>query len=117
MKNYLAKMVFQIICGEGHHTPQFDEQLRLLYANDVNDAVLKAERLGLASEEIFYNQQQQLVQWKFVDVYEIYEVSGADGAEICSHIVESDDAANYCKLIKDKARHLRRNQTPMLLRS
>ena len=30
MKWYLAKIVYRIICGEGNHTPQFDEQLRLI---------------------------------------------------------------------------------------
>jgi len=30
MNWYLAKMVFRIICGEGNHTAQFDEQLRLI---------------------------------------------------------------------------------------
>jgi hypothetical protein len=29
MQWYLAKLVFQIICGDGNHRPQFDEQLRL----------------------------------------------------------------------------------------
>ncbi len=29
MKWYLAKLVFRIICGEGNHTPQFDEQFVL----------------------------------------------------------------------------------------
>jgi len=27
MNWYLAKLVFRIICGDGDHTPQFDEQL------------------------------------------------------------------------------------------
>ena len=34
MKWYLAKLVYRIICGEGNHKPQFDEQLRLIYAED-----------------------------------------------------------------------------------
>ncbi|MEP7129294.1 MAG: DUF4288 domain-containing protein, partial [Chitinophagales bacterium] len=29
MNWYLAKIVFRIICGDGLHQPQFDEQLRL----------------------------------------------------------------------------------------
>ena len=34
MKWYLAKIIYRIICGEGIHTPQFDEQLRLIHAED-----------------------------------------------------------------------------------
>ena len=32
MNWYLAKLVFRIICGEGNHAAQFDEQLRLVNA-------------------------------------------------------------------------------------
>ena len=34
MKWYLAKLIYRIICGDGTHTPQFDEQLRLIHAED-----------------------------------------------------------------------------------
>ena len=34
MNWYLTKIVYQIICGEGNHTAQFDEQLRLIAADD-----------------------------------------------------------------------------------
>ncbi|RYY10197.1 MAG: DUF4288 domain-containing protein, partial [Chitinophagaceae bacterium] len=27
MNWYLAKLIFRIVCGQGNHTPQFDEQL------------------------------------------------------------------------------------------
>ena len=30
MNWYLSKIIFRIICGEGRHTPQFDEHLRLI---------------------------------------------------------------------------------------
>ena len=46
MKWYLAKIVFQIICGEGMHTPQFDEQLRLIEAANEDLAFEKASTLG-----------------------------------------------------------------------
>jgi hypothetical protein len=28
MRWFVAKIVYQIICGNGNHMPQFDEQLR-----------------------------------------------------------------------------------------
>ena len=34
MNWYLSKIVYQIICDQGLHRPQFDEQLRLIYAED-----------------------------------------------------------------------------------
>jgi hypothetical protein len=46
MKWYLAKLVYRIICGEGAHTPQFDEQLRLVCAEDDLHAFQKARATG-----------------------------------------------------------------------
>ncbi len=40
---FLAKIVYQIVCGEGNHTAQFDEQLRLVQAADENEAFDKAQ--------------------------------------------------------------------------
>ena len=42
MKWFLAKIVYRIICGSGNHTPQFDEQLRLIEADSEEDAFKKA---------------------------------------------------------------------------
>ena len=49
MNWYLTKLVFRIICGEGHHTPQFDEQLRLVSATDECEAFEKAMAIGRAT--------------------------------------------------------------------
>ena len=53
MKWYLAKMVFRIICGEGEHTPQFDEQLRLVAGLTKEEAFQKAREMGRKEEEAF----------------------------------------------------------------
>ena len=45
MNWYLAKMVYRIICGDGNHTPQFDEQLRLIKAQDEFHAFQKIVKL------------------------------------------------------------------------
>src|SRR5689334_21173617 len=98
MRWYLAKIIYRIICGEGDHTAQFDEQLRMIQAETGNQAIEKAIELGEREQETFYNNNQQLVQWKFINVSEIYEVSELiDGAEIYSRIHETDDAFSYLK--------------------
>ncbi|HEV3251858.1 MAG TPA: DUF4288 domain-containing protein, partial [Puia sp.] len=45
MNWYLAKIVFRIICGEGQHIPQFDEQLRLIEAGNEVEAFEKATNI------------------------------------------------------------------------
>ena len=104
MKWYLAKLVFRIICGEGNHTPQFDEQLRLICTVSRDVAFEKAVMLGTTGTETFYNQKQQLVQWQFVNVSELYLLTELiDGAEIYSRIQEVDDADAYAEMIHVKA--------------
>ena len=107
MNWYLTKIVYQIICGEGSHTPQFDEQLRLVSATDEQEAFSKAQRIGAQEEESFFNQQQQLVRWKFINVCELYKLSELiDGAEIYSRIQEADDAGRYIELVHGKAEYI-----------
>jgi len=46
MNWYMAKLVYQFICGNGKHTPQFNEQLRLIVAEDALHAFYKARLIG-----------------------------------------------------------------------
>ena len=93
MNWYLAKLVFRIICGDGDHAPQFDEQLRLISAASTEEAFGKAHHTGQKEQETFYNRRQQLVKWQFINVSEIYKISELiDGAEIYSRIEERDSA-------------------------
>lgn len=112
MSWYLSKLVFRIICGEGAHTPQFDEQLRLIEAGNEKEAFAKATTIGKLEEDEFYNQHQKLVQWKFINVAELYKLSGLlDGAELYSRIQETDNAELYIELTHRKAAHIRSNTT------
>ncbi len=117
MNWYLTKLVFRIICGEGHHTPQFDEQLRLVSATDECQAFEKATAIGNREQDGFYNHEQQLVQWKFINVAELYKLSGLlDGAEMYSRIQETDDPESYIDLIHRRAEHIRGSSTHKMLR-
>jgi len=107
MNWYLTKLVYRIICGDGDHTPQFDEQLRLIHAYDEFQALQKAQRMGHREQETFLNNKEKLVQWKFIDVSEMHKLDElVDGAEVYSRITEQDDADVYVKVIRLKAKHL-----------
>ncbi len=107
----MAKLVFRIICGEGKHTPQFDEQLRLVAADTTEDAYQKAVHLGQSGQETFENDRQQLVRWLFIDVSELYPLALIDGAELHSRINEVDDAYNYTELVHAKAEDIRQQKS------
>lgn len=116
MNWYIAKMVFRIICGDGDHTPQFDEQIRLIAASGKEEAFHKAQVLGGREEEIFFNNNLQLVQWQFVSVSELYPLGElTDGAELYSRIEEREDAGSYIHIIHKKAEQIRFGNTMELL--
>ena len=107
MKWYLAKLIYSIICGEGNHTPQFDEQLRLINAEDDLHAFQKARTTGHREEDLFFNKHQKLVQWKFIDVLELHPLNEIiDGAEVYSRIIEQTDADQYIKYIYSRSARL-----------
>ena len=104
---FLAKMVYRIICGEGNHKPQFDEQLRLINADDELHAFYKARRLGESEQDHFLNAVEKPVHWKFIDISELHKLDTLiDGAEIYSGITEQDNADTFIKSIRLRAAHL-----------
>jgi hypothetical protein len=108
MNWYVTKIIYQIICGSGAHTPQFDEQIRLVTAPDEATALAKAYEIGYSEEEAFYNDKQELVQWKFMHVTELYCLNKpVDGAEIYSRISEAEDAPAYLHHLELKAAALK----------
>lgn len=115
MKSYLAKIVFRIICDGGAHTAQFDEQLRLIVAEEEELAFIKAVFLGHTNEKRFENIHKQMVEWKFVNVSEVILMNEMiDGAEVYSSIKECDDGADYERNIHTRAKLLKMRCVEML---
>lgn len=104
------------MCGNGEHKPQFYNQLRLIHASDQKEAFLKAQDMGIKEEHSFLNQQENLVQWKFINVSELYKLSALiDGAELYSRIYEVENAELYTGMVNKKAVHIQENITHQLL--
>jgi hypothetical protein len=104
MNWYLARITYRIICGQGKHIPQFDEQLRLISAANESEALVKAKALGEAGSQVFFNNDHQLVRWQFINITDICSISEwTDGAEVYSSITEADNADAYIDLVTDKA--------------
>ena len=107
MKWYLAKIIYRIICGDGIHTPQFDEQLRLIHAEDDFHAFQKARIIGEKEEDNFLNDHLKPVHWKFIDITELHPLNDLiDGAEIYSQIIESNDANKLIRQINKRSKYL-----------
>lgn len=113
---YLSKIIFRIVCGDGQHAAQFDEQLRLVAAHNKEEAFRKATIIGQNEEETFFNNKEQLVKWEFINVSEIYQLTELiDGAELYSRIEEKENADAYIYTINQKAGTLFLNSTHSIL--
>ena len=102
MNTFVAKITFQIICGAGDHRPQFDEQLRLIFAENGELALESALQIGEAEQSSFYNRNEQLVQWKFTGVADLQLVELEHGAEVWSGIVEVESAGHYVQEVRSR---------------
>lgn len=104
MNWYIAKIVYQVVCGEGNHVPQFDEQFRIIRADELEWAWEKAQVLGRREQCSFPNSRQQPVQWRFIDVVDVFQVDSVeDGAQLYSETEEPENAEEYISQTRAKA--------------
>jgi hypothetical protein len=108
MSWYIAKIVYQILISEGEESAQFEEQLRLISADNKQEALEKAVALGEQEESLFYNYRDQPVYWKFLDVPELQPVQQLnDGLQLYSHLEQPEYADAYMALVQSKAESVR----------
>ncbi len=118
MNWYIAKIIFHITTSGSNHTPQFDEQLRLIEAPDEQEAFKKARWKGQQEEDSFLNNAQETVKWQFVDIAELTALQKIeDGMELYSKIRETSDASNYINIVKQKAHAIEMKSHVELLNS
>ena len=110
MNFYIAKLVFRILSGKGEHQGQFDEQLRLIMADDDLNALKKAKAIGLTEETSFMNEKKQAVQWKFIAVVELTQFDKLDhGAELYYQITEVEQSEQYINKLLSRSANLEYN--------
>jgi len=103
-KWFIAKIIWQIKISNSNLASEFDEQLRLINADDADLAIEKANKIGKQHEESFLNAKDQQVVWKFIDIEFIKEISSfEDGMEICSKTIKADNAITYIEEINTKS--------------
>ena len=104
MNWYITKLVFKVITGGGNHTPQFDEQVRIIEARSLNEAFFKARFIGGREEDAFMTEDLNAVKWEFVDVIELSEVGEfKDGMELHSRIHETESNEAYINFVYHRA--------------
>ncbi len=106
MKWFLAKIIFRIIVTDETRS-QFDIQLRLIQAVTPDDAFHKAKEIGFDEEEIFPSTNRKKVEWKFIDVESVYELSELkSGTLLCTNTQEEQSPEAFISEVKNKSSHL-----------
>jgi hypothetical protein len=112
---YLAKIVFQVSCERGGKI-QFDEQLRLIQAEDEFQAYVKAQAAGLAEEERFADGHGKQVSWLFVSVSELKQLDPwSDGMMLHSTTEEPEEADSYRLQLRLRGASIRQRVMPEAL--
>lgn len=108
MNWYMSKVVYRIVCGDGTHKPQFEEQLRLIQASTKKEAFERAQAIGIEHECSFINHKKESVKWEFINIAELYKLPVlGDGTEIHSRLSEADHAATFIDITNKKAEFIR----------
>ena len=107
MNWYIVKIIYQIIAGDGTHTPQFDEQYRIIKADEMEWALEKAQVIARLGQCLFQNDKDETVQWKLVAVEDVQLLGEMDdGTLIYSRVEELKDAQEYVSLTSERSRRL-----------
>jgi hypothetical protein len=103
MKWFVARIIFRI-SSEGSKLDQFDEHLRLIAAQDFDEAFGKARVLGISEEDTVYTYRDTTVRWEFINVAELIPIQDLkDGSEIYSHIHETSEGSSYINHVHQRA--------------
>lgn len=118
MEWFLAKLVYRFQPAGNDHQVQFDEQLRLVLAEDNLHAFHKAQQIGQKEELIADEQSPHQINWVFMDVTEIYPLHKMmDGAEVLSQINQPADKERYQLEVRLKAGYLLSSCTERFLQA
>ncbi|WP_443939561.1 DUF4288 domain-containing protein [Pedobacter sp. MW01-1-1] len=107
MKWFAITYVYQIICGEGKHAPQMNEQVRLIRADGKKNALAKAIENAESYNTAFSNCEGKTVVWKFVGITSVEEINHpAEGVQITSKIVEPASFDEYFDMLNHRIKLL-----------
>ena len=104
MKQYLAKLMFNIHIEDGENNSQFDEQIRLIESQTYENAFQKARSIGRHEETVFLNQGNKKITWKFIDVVELFPLQEyKDGEQLFSITHEEQNTNSFIDYIREKS--------------
>ncbi len=92
MNPYTAQIIYRIKC-ESIGTEQYDEQWRLVFAEDERDALYKARAIAKKEEATFIDRHGRTVTWELIAVKDLKPVELTNGALLFSSVKEVEPIA------------------------
>ncbi len=104
---FLATLVYRILYSNGDQLFQFNEQIRLIKAEDELHAFHKARLLGEGDRLTELCSTMPGIKWQFIDVTALLAITPyLDGAEIHSCFSEEAAGELYIRSVKKAGTHL-----------
>jgi len=92
MKTYTAQIIYKIECN-GIKSEQYEEQWRLVFAENDMAALEEARRIARDEEATFVDRHGRTVHWKLLAVKDLKELNVEQGALLFSVLKEVEPIA------------------------
>jgi len=92
MKSFTAQIIYRIEC-EGLPTDQYEEQWRLIYADDEEHGLLAARETGKNEESTFVDRHGRTISWRMLAVKDLQPVELTNGGLLFSTVREAEMVA------------------------
>lgn len=98
---FIAKIAFRI--NDGDENFFSDEQLHLIYADTMNEALAEAEKIGKREEEWIVRDSGEKILWEFIGVADLIQLNREHS--LIYSFTGNEEGDDYIKFVK--ARHRR----------
>ena len=89
MKSFTAQIIYRIEC-EGLPTDQYEEQWRLVYADNEVEALSEARETGKCEEATFIDRHGRTMCWRMLAVKDVKPVDLSNGGLLVSMVREAE---------------------------
>lgn len=70
MRTYASQIIFSITC-DGRFTGQYDEQWRLIFADDEQNAIEQSKSIGLSEGKAMVDRHGRTICWQMIAIKDI----------------------------------------------
>ena len=89
MKSFAAQILYKIEC-DGRFTDQYEEQWRLVFADDEASAIEEARRAGKNEESTFIDRHGRTICWCLLAVKDLQPIELVNGGLLFSQVREAE---------------------------